>query len=305
MKTQVLFSIVFVFFLFTISCEKDTLQPTPEIDDEVLALVQDEILADISFAELLDEGDDGIFWGDTGFSALKSAEIVTNECRSRSVVEEDDKKIVTLDFSNELEGCIKSGTIIIEYHKPNDLHRRGKKLIRYIDFSRNKRDTINGVKTIVRGLENRNIKAEVTITRRNINDELVTISRNYERQVKWICGLGNGDISDNIKKVTGKTEVTKTVNGGEVRSYSRNILHPLLIVKACELRIQAGTARIEKANGTVVKINYGEMPESVECGYKNCHDSFMATVGDKNFIVTIETDDNGNRNRVRVEQTEG
>ena len=310
MKTQnILFSLFALFFMVA-SCEKEAMQSQTEINDEVLTLVEDEILADISFAELLDEGDDGIFWGDEGFTALKSAGIMANDCRTRTVKEEDNKKIVTLEFSNTPAGCNKSGTIIIVYHKNGDNLSNGTKTITYIDFVNKEGTKFNGVKSIIRGEGNYNIKANMEITRENGNGDPVFIVRNYDRQVHWICGLRTGRLEDNIKTITGQSDVIKTIIRGDeevVKSYSRKITKPLLIVKACDVRIQAGTVKIEKANGTEVEIDYGDMPEDVDCDFTTTHDcnnTLKVTKDGTIYNVTVTVNDDGERSRVKVIQTD-
>jgi hypothetical protein len=290
------FSLIIVLF-FVVSCEKEESINVPELDDEIITLVEDEIMADINFAELLDEGDDGIFWGDAAFSSLKSAELVNNDCRTREVIEKDSSRTVIFNFSNGT--CGKSGTITIVYHKNKDFNSNGKKTVTYDNFTNTDGVIFNGTKNIKRGNNNYNIKAEMTITKSNKNGE-VSIVRNYERQVRWICGLDTrGNNSDNIKKITGQSEITKTATGANgkeyTKSYSRKILSPLLIVKACGLKIQAGTVKVERANGTTVKIDYGKMPDEIVCGttWENCNSTIEITKGDETFTVTF--DENGNR----------
>ena len=111
----------------------------------------------------------------------------------------------------------------------------------------------------------------------------------------WICGLDTRkDRSDNIKKVTGQSEVVKSINGEEVKSYSRKIVQPLLIVKACALKIQAGLVKIERGDGTELKIDYGKMPEDFDCsivwGEDNCNSTIEITKDSETFTVTFDED---------------
>ena len=290
MNFKVLFTTLVVALFISVSCEKQTLQTDSQIDTETLALIDDEVLADINFAELLDESDDGIFWGDAGFFSLKSAEI-ERTCPAREVEKIDNKVKITLTFSGD--DCGKSGTIIIEYLKPNDKNHDKKKSITYVDFTNKRGVTFNGTKTIVRGNDNYNVKADLIITKINDEGEDVKFVRNYHRQIKWICGLDTRkDFSDNIKKVTGKSEVVKYIDGVEVKSYSRKILKPLLIVKACGLKIQAGSVKIEKSDGTELKIDYGKMPKDFDCstewGEVNCNSEIEVTKDGETFTVTFE-----------------
>ena len=293
MNSKILFTVLIAILFLAVSCEKQTLQKDTLIDVETLALLDDEVLADINFAELLDEGDDGVFWGDFGFSGLKSAES-DNHCWSKKVkVEEGNKVVITLEFNGN---CDKSGTIIIEYMKPDGNKTERKKSITYIDFTNKRGVTFNGTKTIVRGNGNYNIKAEITITKENENEdgeiEEVKFVRNYQRQIKWICGLDTRrNHDDNIKEVTGQSEVFKYIDDVEVKSYSRKILNPLLIVKACALKIQAGTVKIEKGDGTELEINYGKMPEEISCDDDfDCGFDIEITKDGETFIVTFDED---------------
>ncbi len=290
MNTKLLFSTLIIVLFLTISCEKQTVQIISQIDEEILALVNDEVLADINFAELLDESDDGIFWGDVGFLSLKSAEI-EKTCPARKVNRIDNKVIITLSFSGN--DCGKSGVIIIQYLKPNDKNQN-KKLITYIDFKNKNGVTFNGIKTIVRGNDNYNIKADLTITKQNEEGDDVKFVRNYHRQIKWKCGLDTKlNLDDNIKTVTGKSEVVKYINEEEIKSYSRKILQPLLIVNACGLKIQAGSVKIEKGDGTELIINYGEMPKNISCETEfDCNSEIEVAKDGEIFTVTF--DENGN-----------
>lgn len=292
MKLKVLFSALVVTLFLAVSCEKQTLQTNSIIDNETLALVDDEVLADINFAELLDEGDDGIFWGDAGFFSLKSAE-TERTCPAREVDRIDNEVKVTLTFSGD--DCGKSGVIIIEYIKPDDESGDRKKSITYVDFTNIRGVTFNGIKTIVRGNGNYNIEADLTMTRENEDGETVKFVRNYNRQIKWICGLDTRmNRDDNIKEVTGQSEVVKYINGEEVKSYSRKIVEPLLIVKACALKIQAGLVKIEKGDGTELKINYGKVDEEISCDDEfDCNSEIEVTKDGETF--TIKFDENGER----------
>ena len=295
MKLKIIFSFITALLFIFVACEKEAIESIPEIDDEVLALVEEEVLSDINFAELLDEGDDGLFWGDAGFSNLKSAEILLNDCKERTVTTEGNKKIVTLEFNGS---CGKNGIITIEYHKRGDNQSHGEKTITYTSFVNGKGTEFNGIKNIRRGNGNYHIKANMEIAKKNAKGETVTITREYERQVDWICGLdtrGKDGLMDNIKKITGKSEITKTIEGGETKTYSRKILEPLLIVKACALKIQAGTVKVEKPDGTNITIDYGQMPDDIECGtqWSDCNTKVEVTKGDETY--TVEFDENGKR----------
>lgn len=275
MNLKVLFSTMLVAVLFLVSCQKEVTQNATKIDNEALATITDEVVADINFANLLNDADDGLFWGDSGFSMFKSAEITDNHCWSKKVkVEQGKKVIVTLEFNGT---CEKKGTIIIEYLKPNDKNGVRKKTITYVDFI-NKGTTFNGTKEIVRGNGNYNIKGDMTISKLNDEEAEVTITRKYQREVHWLCGMKTRKTrEDNIYKVTGKTEVTRTV-GDEERSYTRKILRPLLVVKACELKIQAGVVKITKADGTEITIDYGKVPGKIDCGTTfDCDEKFTVT----------------------------
>src|SRR5210317_1540349 len=99
MKLNKLFYSLFLLLIVAVACEKETINVDTQLNDETVALIEDEVFADINFAELLDEGDDGIFWGDAGFSFLKSAEYMSGTCPERKVDDQEDKRVVTLEFS--------------------------------------------------------------------------------------------------------------------------------------------------------------------------------------------------------------
>jgi len=287
MNLKVLFSTLIVILFLSISCDKQSLQSNSQIDDETLAIVDDEVLADISFAELLDEGDDGIFWSDVELSSLKSAE-VERTCPAREVEKVDNKVIITLTFSGD--NCGKSGTIITEYLKSHDKIRDTKKLITYVDFTNKNGVTFNGTKTIIRGNDSYNVKADLTTTKQNEDGEEIKFVRKYNRQIRWICGIKTRkNHDDNIKKVMGKSEVVKYINDVEVKSYNREILKPLLIVRACALKIQAGLVKVEKGDGTILKIDYGKMPETISCDDEfECNSEIEVTKDGETFTVIFD-----------------
>ena len=281
MNSKILFTTLIVALFLSVSCQKENTNKLSQIDSEALTTITDEVIADFNFADLLNDSDDGLFWGDSGFSMFKSAEITDNHCWSKRVkVEEGNKIIVTLEFNGD---CEKEGTIIIEYLKPNDKNGVRKKTITYDSFKR-KGVTFNGTKVIVRGMGNYNIKGDMTITRENDEGEEVTITRKYQREVHWICGIKTRkDRGDDVYKVKGKTEVTKTV-GDETKSYSRKILKPLLFVKACDLKIQAGSVKIIRGDNSEILINYGTAPDKIDCGATfECGTKFTVTKDGETF----------------------
>ena len=285
MKIKSLFATFFIVTIFSVSCEKEAIKVDSTITDEELAIVSDEVIADLAFADLLDEGDDGTFWGDDAVMSLKSASLEMGTCPARTVIWEDNKKTVIREFSGE--DCDKSGTIIIEFFKPTDSDPFKKKTITFEDFTKNG-VTYNGSKEITKGNDNYNIKCEMEIDKVNQEGDSVHISRSYQRQVHWLCGLDTRDyVEDNIKKVTGSAEVTRTVNGVET-TFSRQILSPLLIVRACDLKIQAGTVKITKRDGTEIKIDYGQMPDEIDCDVDfECGTTFEVTKGDETFTMEL------------------
>lgn len=286
MKMRILISIVLVSLLFAVSCQKENISNSGNVNDELLTTVGDEVLADISFADLLNEGDDGIFWGDAAFSSiLKSAENEDGNCPHRTKLIDGNEVLVTLTYSGE--DCEKSGVITIEYLKPKDHDGVKEKTITYEDFIKHG-VTYNGTKNIVHSDDNYNIKGEMTINKVNDKGEEITLSRSYNRQVHWICGFDTKrDNGDNIIKVTGSAEVNKTV-GDNVVSYSRQILDPLLIVKACDLKIQAGSVKIKKSSGTEIVINYGEMPNDINCDSTfDCGTQFEVTKNGKTYQMEL------------------
>ncbi len=297
MKIKSLFISLGILIVLFVSCENDDVIMNTELDEDLSSVVADEVISDINFADLLDEGDDGVFYGDDDFVSvnLKSASIEQVVCFTKQVAKEDDKWIITFEYTGE---CAREGTVIIEHYLPDDSGVK-KKTVTYIDFKK-RGVTYNGTRHIERGNGMYNITANMEIDRLNDNGDSVHIVRNYEREVEWLCGLDTRDVvEDNIKKVTGKCEVTRTVNGEE-KSYSREILEPLLIVRACELRIQAGVVEINRVSGKVVTIDYGPMPDEINCDEEfNCDNSFVVTIGDE--TVNMEYVDG---ERVEVSESE-
>ena len=285
MKIKSLFIGLSVLVLLFVSCETDDAVVNTEISEDLTTFVADEVLSDIDFADLLDEADDGSFYGDDDFFsgvALKSASIEQVVCFTKTVAKEEDKWIVTFEYTGD---CAKSGTIIIEYYL-RDEDGVKKKTITYIDFVK-RGVTYNGTRHTERGNGIYSIAADMEIDKVNSEGDSVHIERIYERDVEWLCGLDTRGVpEDNIKTVTGKCQVVKTINGEEI-SYSREILEPLLIVKACDLRIQAGVVEINRKNGDVVTINYGPMPDEINCDEEfNCGNTFTVTIGDE--VVDME-----------------
>ncbi len=275
MRIKLFFISLSVLVLLFAACENnEDVITNLDLSEDLSALIEDEVLSDVEFADLLDEGDDGIFWGDADFVALKSAEVEPTVCFTKTVAIEENKRIITFEYTGD---CARSGTVIIEIYRPDDEGVK-KKTVTYIDFQK-RGVTFNGFREIERGNGQYSIKAEMEIDRVRGNGDSVHIERNYEREVEWLCGLDTRDIvEDNMKLVEGKCEVTKTVNG-ETISYSREITEPLLIVRACDLRIQAGVVEITRKNGTEVTINYGEMPDEIVCDADfECDNTFTVTI---------------------------
>lgn len=278
MKLKFLFTSLFI-SLILISCQEnrvDEVQTT--MTDDLATLVSDEVISDINFSDLDEEGDDGSFFGDILLVDLKSASLVT--CFIKEVAKDEEKWVITYTYSGD---CARAGTIIIEYYKPNDEGVK-KKVITYIDFVR-RGVTYNGVKTIEHGNGIHYISADMEVDK--INDEGVAIHivRDFERQMEWICGQDTRWIKDdNMKMITGSSEITKTI-GDEELSYSKQIVEPLYVVGACELKIQAGKVQIEKVDGTMITIDYGDMSE-IDCESDfDCDNTFEVTKGDETFTV--------------------
>ena len=278
MKLKFLFTSLFI-SLILISCQENRVDEVQTImTDDLATLVSDEVISDINFSDLDEEGDDGSFFGDILLVDLKSASLVT--CFIKEVAKDEEKWVITYTYSGD---CARAGTIIIEYYKPNDEGVK-KKVITYIDFVR-RGVTYNGVKTIEHGNGIHYISADMEVDK--INDEGVAIHivRDFERQMEWICGQDTRWIKDdNMKMITGSSEITKTI-GDEELSYSKQIVEPLYVVGACELKIQAGKVQIEKVDGTMITIDYGDMSE-IDCESDfDCDNTFEVTKGDETFTV--------------------
>lgn len=285
MKRKLLLPFLFVATIFFSSCEKEATQENSTLTNDDLAFVSEEILDDLNFADLLNEGDDGTFWGDVNFAESRSAEIEQQTCPARTVTWEPNKTTVTLDFSGE--DCDRSGTIIIEYLKPNDNETERKKTISYINFTKND-VTYNGTKEITRRPANDNIHAEIEIDKLNQDGVPIHVARTYTRQIQWICGIETRNIlDDNIKTITGSTEIVRTLGDTET-TYSRQITSPLLLVKACDMHIQAGTVEIERPNGTKITIDYGQADLNIDCDTEfDCHNTIVITKGEKTYTVEL------------------
>ena len=104
MNTKNFYLALALIFLIVISCEKEILTIENSLNDKTLTLVEDEVFADISFVELLDEGDDGIFWGDEGFLNLKSGDD-KSRCATKEITNKDNNKTLAstkLSYYNSL-----------------------------------------------------------------------------------------------------------------------------------------------------------------------------------------------------------
>ncbi len=296
MKNHTIVSFLFLLIIIVISCDEDDMFVVHEPSDYVAELVSDEILSDINFADMLDEGDNGLFWGDNDFLMLKSAEVEGGTCPFRQVVREEDKKIITLEFSGE--DCNKEGTIIIEHIRPEDGEGKKKK-ITYIDFKKNG-ITHNGVKEIVKGDQNYTVEGRMEIRRINSGGDTVHIVREFNKEIQWLCGWDTPGVKeDNIKQVTGQTDFDRTVNG-QKRSFTRKILEPLLIVKECDFRIQAGQVEVKRTDGAKVTIDYGQEPGEIECDDDfDCDNKLTVTIGEE--VYNMEFVDG---KRVKAESSE-
>ena len=288
MNLKVLFTTLIVALFISVSCEKQTLQTNSKIDDETLALVDDEVLADINSAELFEESAD-ILWGGSYFSRFKSGDKRNYNCADFDIKFEKNKVIITLDFSKDK--CGKTGMVIIEYSFSDSSDSFGKATIVYSDFTNNHGVVFNGTKVVEYKNEGYILESEMTVKKKDKEGKKVTFYRNSHRNVKWICEPEDNE--NMILEVTGETEVTKVA--GDIEStYSRKIVSPLLIVKECDLKVQDGVVEVEKQDGTEIIIDYGQMPEEVNCNSEfDCNSTFKITKDGETFTVAF--DENGKR----------
>ncbi len=69
------------------------------------------------------------------------------------------------------------------------------------------------------------------------------------------------------------------ITNGKTVTYSRKILNPLLIAKSCGLKIQSGAVRVEKADGSKIDIDFGKMPDNMDCNKAiECSNVFTVTI---------------------------
>jgi len=285
MKRDLLLSVVLGIALLFTACEKEQKQADATLSADELSLVSDEVIAELTFAELLDDGDDGTFWEDAVALQTKSATIEPGTCPYRTVLMEPNKITIKLEFSGD--DCEKSGTVITEIIKPTaDNGFIRKKTITFVDFI-NHGATMNGTRTIEQAQTYHSISGTTEIDRTNDKGEAIHFVRTYSRTVEWLCGLDTRlQREDNIRTVSGSEEVTRSVNG-EAKSYSKAITSPLLLVAACDMKIQAGQVEINRPNGTEITINYGPMPD-VDCDADfDCKNTFEVTKNGTTFQVEL------------------
>lgn len=280
MKRKFLFPAMLACAVLVWSCEKEALKSDSTLSDTELALVSEEVASDANFAAQLDEGEDATSWDDISSLTTKSATVVST-CPSITLSLTDTLKTVTFEYSGT--ECSKSGTVIISYYRPANNADVRKKSITYIDFTVDS-VTCNGTKTVESSATGSSISAQLEVVKLNDNNDTVRITRSYLRETEWLCGKDTrGDREDNIRIVTGSDQISKTVNG-ETVTYSRSIVSPLLLVSACEMKIQAGEVKIVKGDGTEITLTFGTMPENIDCESEfTCSTEFTAGKDGKTF----------------------
>ncbi|WP_372775005.1 hypothetical protein [Mangrovibacterium sp.] len=286
--------------LFFSACDKENTNLDTTLYDDEISLISDEIDSDLTLNYLLDGSDDANFFDDLEYDLNEKSTHMyegVSSCAVKTWSVESDRLVLTRDFSDSR--CDRTGIIVIEYFFPEtDEEITLKKTIEFIDFTTNS-VTYNGKISLERTIESYSIEASLEIDRVNTEGEAVHFSRNYSRQLDWLCGRGTqsetfSDLdyssyatSDNIRLLSGSSSTVKTVAGVET-SYSRTITNPLLYVAACDLKIQAGEVVIKKANGTELEINYGEMPESLNCDDDfECGNTFEVTKNGKTYSMEL------------------
>lgn len=165
------------------------------------------------------------------------------ECLTKTVVTEENMKIVTLDFGEgcEVRGRFIAGVMTMSYEKDPDL--KTKTITVTFDGYRVNKKLIEGTKTIVRTRENENGNPQSTTT----FDIMVTwdngdtASRAGEKVKEMIAGADTWIWSDNVYSTTGSWNTVRK-NGTEI---SAQIVNPLIRSLACRF-IESGTIDLTK-----------------------------------------------------------
>jgi hypothetical protein len=242
-----------------VSCESDEI---PVLTDEALTLgdisaieevhgVMEEINSDVEQAFIVEEAIG------TLTSKEGDSKITPNffpECLTKTVVREENMKIVTLDYGEgcEIRGKLKSGILIMSYEKNTELHSRTI-TVTYDNFKVN-RKLMEGSHSVVRVKENENgfpqntSTFDVTVTWDNGD----TASRKGVKVKEMIEGADTRVWSDNVYSITGNWETTRK-NGIQISAEVTTTLRRELVCKF----LVSGEMYITK-NDSSGSLNYGD-----------------------------------------------
>ena len=228
-----------------VSCETDEeliLEENLSVEDvlvigEIDAVI-DDIGVDIDQAYILEENIGSLT---SKGSSGKNGSGFFPECLTKTVVIEENMKIVTLDFGEgcEVRGRFISGILIMTYDKDSDLHT--KTIIVTYDNYRVNRKLIEGSHSIVRTRENDNPKSIITFDVMVTWDNGDTATRVGEKVREMIEGSDTRTWSDNVYLITGHWTTTRK-NGAVV--YAK-IVTPLRRELVCRFLV-SGTIDLNK-----------------------------------------------------------
>ena len=242
MKLNLLKLGVVTMFIATafVSCDSDEVESIVEqalTTDDVLAIEEidaaiEDVNADVDQAFIIEEG--------LGSLTTKEGDnkITPNffpECLTKTVVIEENMKIVTLDYGDgcEIRGRFKAGIIIMKYEKNKELHTRSI-TITYDNYRVN-RKLMEGSHSVVRVKENENGNPQSTST----FDMMVTwdsgdtATRVGQKAREMIEGADTRTWGDNVYSITGSWETTRK-NGTTVAA---EVTTPLRRELACKFLV--------------------------------------------------------------------
>ncbi|MDT0553243.1 hypothetical protein [Urechidicola vernalis] len=245
-------------------------------EDEVATVFEESLTAeDVSAIEEIDAAMDDIsvdveqaFVLVEGASALSTKAVLDKsetdkggpeffpECLTKTVVTEQNMKIVTLDFGEgcEIRGRFIAGIIMMTYEKDPDLQT--KTITVTFDGYRVNKKLIEGSKTIVRTRENENGNPQSTST----FDIMVTwdngdtASRVGEKVREMIAGSDTWIWSDNVYSTTGNWNTVRK-NGTEITA---QIVNPLIRNLECRFIISGSIDLTKNDRHGVLDFGEGE-----------------------------------------------
>lgn len=263
MKLNVLKNGLVALFISTaiMSCESDEVAALVEeaittdditVIDEV-DVVLDEVTASIEQAFIIEEAIGTLTSKDSGEKGLTD---FFPACLTKTVVIEQNMKVVTLDFGEgcEVRGRFMAGILIMSYEKDPELQTRT--ITTTFDNYRVNRKLIEGSHSIVRVRENENGNPQATST----FDVMITwdngdtASRVGEKVRELIEGADTRVWSDNVYSITGHWATVRkngtTVNAAIITALRREMVCRFLVSGVIDLTKNDRSGTLDFGDGT-------------------------------------------------------